>query len=117
MPNESLAQQLRLLSEVPPEFELFDLSNDPDEHHNLIGNSENAEIEKKLKAQLAAWRRQTSDPFLSEAFVERFSNVYEKNYQRWKSLGGDKMKDKDALDFSEFIPVWDPSDYLGKKDH
>lgn len=117
MPKESLARQLRQFSEVPPEFELFDLRNDPNEHHNLIGNSQNAEVEERLRGQLTTWQRQTLDPFLNETFIERFSDVYEKNYQRWKSLGGDKMKDKDALDFSEFIPVWDPSDYLGKKDH
>ncbi len=117
MSKESLAQRLREISEVPPEFELFDLKNDPDELHNLIGNSENAGIEERLRGQLTTWQRQTLDPFLNETFIERFSDVYQKNYQRWKSLGGDKMKAKDALDFSEFIPVWDPSDYFGKKDH
>jgi hypothetical protein len=65
---------------------------------------------------LKNWRRQVSDPFLDNAFVKRFNGVYRKNYELWQSLGGAKMKDKDALDFSEFIPDWDPAPYLGMKD-
>ena len=48
--------------------------------------------------------------------MTRFTTHYMKNYDLWKSLGGDKMKDKDALDFDEFIPGWDPTPYVGKKD-
>lgn len=114
--GNALARQLRTLSEVPPAFELYDLKNDPDEHHNLIGTDKYSEAESKLRKRLVNWRRDTADPFLDEAFVKRFSKVYQKNYDLWKSLGGDKMKNRNALDFSEFIPVWNPTDYLGKRD-
>jgi N-sulfoglucosamine sulfohydrolase len=116
MPADALARQLRHRCEVPPAFELYDLENDPYEHHDLFGTPEHAEIEQELKMRLKKWRQQVSDPFLDETFVRRFSDVYRKNYNLWKSLGGDKMKDKDALDFEEFIPDWDPTPYLGKKD-
>ncbi|MFZ5830068.1 MAG: hypothetical protein ACOY3P_08270 [Planctomycetota bacterium] len=46
----------------------------------------------------------------------RFTDVDRKNYELWESLGGYKMKDKDALNFEEFIPAWDPAPYLDKKD-
>lgn len=116
MPADALARQLRDRCEVPPGFELYDLENDPYEHHNLFGTAEHAEIEQKLQTRLKKWRRQVSDPFLDESFVTLFSNTYQKNYEIWKSLGGDKMKDKNALDFSQFIPDWDPAPYVGKKD-
>ncbi|MDB4386336.1 DUF4976 domain-containing protein, partial [bacterium] len=116
MPESALAWQLRKRCEVPPEFELYDLEKDPHEHHNLFGMSEYAEIEKRLDNRLRNWRRQVSDPFLDEIFVNRFNGVYRKNYKLWLSRGGSKMKDKDVLDFSEFIPDWDPAPYLGKKD-
>ena len=116
MADNSLARRLRTLSEVPPVFELYDLENDPHEHRNLIGVAEYAEGEKKLKIRLKKWRRHTSDPFLNETFVQRFNIAYQKNYELWKSLGSDKLKVRDLIDFAEFIPAWDPSDYLGKKD-
>ena len=116
MPAKALARQLRQRCETPPAFELYDLKSDPHEHHNLFGKTEHAEIERRLSKRLKQWRQQVSDPFLDANLVERFSKVYRKNYELWKSLGGDKMKDKDVLDFSEFIPAWDPAPYLGKKD-
>ena len=116
MPADSLARQMKQRCEVPPAFELYDLKNDPDEQHNLYGKADHADVEKRLKARLKFWRRQVSDPFLEDSFVKHFSEVYKKNCDLWKSLGGDKMKDKTALDFSEFIPVWDPAPYIGKKD-
>lgn len=116
LPADAVAQQLRQRCEVPPAFELYDLKNDPDEHRNLFGNPEQEEIEKRLKTQLKSWRRRCSDPFLDETFVTRFNQTYRKNYEIWKSLGGDKMKDKGALDFEEFIPAWNPAPYLGKND-
>lgn len=90
--------------------------NDPNELANLIGDPKHAETEKRLRKQLESWRRQSSDPFLDDDFVKHFTASYRKNYDLWKSLGGDKMKDKDALDFEEFIPDWDSTPYLGTKD-
>ncbi|MHC4509403.1 MAG: sulfatase, partial [Planctomycetota bacterium] len=52
----------------PPEFELYDLANDPWEFHNLAGNPEHAESEQRLKTALEAWRHETDDPTLDPAF-------------------------------------------------
>lgn len=116
LPADSLARKLANRCEVPPAFELYDLQEDPHELVNLIGDPQRAEIEKRLRTQLKGWRRQTVDPFVDPDFVTRFTAHYMKNYDLWKSLGGDKMKDKNAHDFEEFIPAWDPTPYLGKKD-
>jgi arylsulfatase A-like enzyme len=115
-PDNALARRLRRRSEVPPAFELYDLKNDPNEHHNLFGATEYLEIEQRLSTRLKNWRRQVADPFLDETFVQRFNRVYHENYELWKSRGGSKMNDKNVLDFSEFIPNWDPSDYVRQKD-
>ena len=116
MPDNALARRLRHRSEVPPAFELYDLKNDPHEHHNVFGSSEYLEIEHRLSTRLKNWRRQVADPFLDETFVQRFNRVYHENYELWKSRGGSKVSDKNLLDFSEFIPDWDPGDYVRQKD-
>jgi N-sulfoglucosamine sulfohydrolase len=55
----------------PPEFELYDLENDPWEFHNLAGKAEHAETEQRLKAALEAWRHETDDPTLDPAFHDQ----------------------------------------------
>ena len=54
----------------PPEFELYDLNQDPWEFDNLAGRPEVAEIEERLKAALEEWRRETDDPCLDPEFME-----------------------------------------------
>jgi len=51
----------------PPEFELYDLQQDPHEFNNLAGQSKFADIQQKLLAELQSWREQTDDPLLDEA--------------------------------------------------
>jgi len=55
----------------PPEFEFYDLENDPWEFNNLAGKAEHAETEKRLKAALEAWRHETDDPTLDPSFHEK----------------------------------------------
>jgi N-sulfoglucosamine sulfohydrolase len=55
----------------PPEFELYDLKTDPVEFHNLAGKPEFAEVQKRLSQALLDYRKQTDDPFLDPAFVEK----------------------------------------------
>ena len=55
----------------PPEFELYDLENDPWEFQNLAGKAEYAEVEQRLKAALETWRQETDDPALDPAFHEQ----------------------------------------------
>ena len=55
----------------PPEFELYDLREDPWEFRNLSKESEHAETLERLKTALLDWRRETDDPLLDPDFVER----------------------------------------------
>ena len=55
----------------PPEFELYDLKNDPNELNNLAGKADLAEVQQRMKAALEQWRKETGDPFMSAAFVEK----------------------------------------------
>ena len=45
-----------------PEFELFDLSKDPDQMNNVAGNPEYAEVLKRLSAMLHDELKATNDP-------------------------------------------------------
>jgi len=57
---------------TPPEFELYDLQEDPREFRNLAGNPAYAAQQASLLAALNAWRVQTNDPFLDPALQQRF---------------------------------------------
>jgi arylsulfatase A-like enzyme len=45
-----------------PSEELFDLSADPHEEHNLAAEPGAQDIKTELRAQLDAWRSRTNDP-------------------------------------------------------
>lgn len=60
----------------PPEFELYDLANDPWEFHNLAGNAEHAEAEQRMKTALEAWRHETDDPTLDPAFHDEIKQRF-----------------------------------------
>ena len=60
----------------PPEFELYDLKNDPWEFHNLAGNAEHAKAEQRLKTALEAWRHETDDPALDPAFHDQIKQKF-----------------------------------------
>ena len=53
----------------PPEFELYDLDEDPWEFRNLAGDPEHAATLERLQAALDDWRRTTNDPLLDPVFV------------------------------------------------
>ena len=54
----------------PPEFELYDLDEDPWEFRNLADDPEHTATLERLQAALDDWRRTTNDPLLDPAFVE-----------------------------------------------
>lgn len=56
----------------PPEYELYDLQNDPAEFYNLAGKADVADVQKRLTAALMQWRKQTDDPFLDRAMLKKF---------------------------------------------
>ncbi len=43
-------------------LELYDLSRDPNERHNLAGDPDYAEIENTLRRRLWQWMEDTGDP-------------------------------------------------------
>ncbi len=74
-PEEVRAAYARM--RCPPEFELYDLRNDPHEFHNLAADPAHAETLAALKERLLAWRRETKDPFLDPANVLRLREEIE----------------------------------------
>lgn len=59
--GDSFAQQQTKLYQKRPQFELFDVSNDPFEMNNLADEESYAEIRKELKKQLEQWMAQQGD--------------------------------------------------------
>ncbi|HEX7379743.1 MAG TPA: sulfatase/phosphatase domain-containing protein [Pirellulales bacterium] len=49
-----------------PRFELYDLTSDPDEAHNLAGEPAHAETLENLKQNLREFQRRTGDPWISK---------------------------------------------------
>jgi len=47
-----------------PEFELYDLRNDPDESHNLADNPAYSEVLAELKVSLKKFQERTADPWI-----------------------------------------------------
>jgi hypothetical protein len=45
-----------------PAEELYDLRKDPDQIVNVAGRPEYAEIQRKLRARLEQWMKETGDP-------------------------------------------------------
>lgn len=72
----------------PPEFELYDLKDDPYEFNNLSGSRAHLETLEDLKEKLSKWRHDTKDPFLDpenirilkrEIDASRVGDQYKKN--------------------------------------
>jgi N-sulfoglucosamine sulfohydrolase len=59
------------LMRQPPEYELYDLREDPFEFRNLSGDDLHREILEDLKRELAEWRRATDDPLLNPEILDR----------------------------------------------
>ncbi len=55
----------------PPEFELYDLKNDPYEFRNLANDDSFHDQFAALKNELIKWRRATNDPFLNPQNILR----------------------------------------------
>ncbi len=74
--NAEIRDAYRLM-ERPPRFELYDLKKDPHEFRNLTGERAHAKKLAELKAQLAAWRKQTADPLLNPEILQRLKTEVE----------------------------------------
>ncbi len=72
------------LMRKPPEFELYDLKEDPFEFRNLADDPAHRKILRKLKDALEAWRRRTQDPFLDPANVARLKAEIDATFKNGK---------------------------------
>ena len=70
--------------EKPPEFELYDLNNDPHEFTNLADNSAHQKTLTNLKTTLHKWRTETKDPFLKEQNLTHLQSEINASFQNGK---------------------------------
>ncbi|GGF24529.1 sulfatase family protein [Echinicola rosea] len=56
----------------PPEYELYDLQEDPYEFRNLIGNPQYVSIKGEMIGALVKWQQETDDPFYDKGILDRF---------------------------------------------
>ena len=57
--------------QIPAEYELYDLQQDPYEFRDLAASASHAAILANLKQELARWRKQTRDPLLRSTNLQR----------------------------------------------
>lgn len=58
-----------------PNYELFDLENDPNESNNLANSPEHRDAFKRLKTELDAWAKRTHDYLPSKRTPDEFDRV------------------------------------------
>lgn len=61
-------EQSIFFSQNKPEFELFDLQQDPHELNNLANSLQHAKVKKELLNALSQWRMSINDQVVSDAF-------------------------------------------------
>jgi N-sulfoglucosamine sulfohydrolase len=66
-------QEAYKIFEQPPEFELYDLRNDPWEFQNLAEDASYAEHLRRLKRRLAEWQERTNDPLRHRRILEKLT--------------------------------------------
>lgn len=60
--------QAKFFAPAKPEFELFDLDNDPHELNNLAGDPQHASLKDALLSELYIWRRGIQDQGVTDTF-------------------------------------------------
>ncbi|MDJ0702486.1 MAG: sulfatase [Leptolyngbyaceae cyanobacterium MO_188.B28] len=109
---DTRAKRAFAVIEDPPEFELYDLTQDPIEYDNLAGRPEGAEVEQRLKAELLAWRRTTQDPLLdANAFdaLKQYTDDFNKEHQKVRAAAiasGEKPPYR-RIDMTPFQRDWE----------
>lgn len=58
----------------PPEYELYDLENDPYEFRNLADDPAYRKLRKRMARALVRWQKKTSDAFIDTTLARRFFN-------------------------------------------
>lgn len=77
----------------PPEFELYDLSNDPWEFNELSSNPEYADELSRLKEVLKNWQSTTSDPLADPEKLHKITSEVQSIIEKYE--GRSYAKDKD----------------------
>ncbi len=83
-PPGSLGEQVFQTHRNAPQWQLYDLQNDPHEFHNLAGQPQHAAVENRLRAALLEWRTQTKDPLLDPQQLVALTRMHD---QSDKSFG------------------------------
>ena len=80
--------QARFMASRKPEYELYDLQNDPHEVNNLAGDPDHAEIQAKLLAEIVRWRTAIEDVGVTDEFRKGgWSADYPtKSLEEWQSV-------------------------------
>jgi uncharacterized sulfatase len=68
MRNELSPEQAAFMASTKPEFELFDLENDPNELYNLADDPKYSKVRDKMLKELNFWRESINDKGVSEEF-------------------------------------------------
>lgn len=89
----------------PPEFELFDLRQDPHEWQNLADSAEHQETKARLLQAMQVFQRRIKDPFTDKANIDAFiaeqkeyqQKAYRKAGFRWPHLDMIKQAQESSL--------------------
>ncbi|MDP6036984.1 MAG: DUF4976 domain-containing protein, partial [Candidatus Latescibacteria bacterium] len=73
------------LYENPPEFELYDLQNDPWEFENLSGDRAYAAVAQGLKNRLATWQEETGDALRHPENLARLTKKHDDIFEQYYS--------------------------------
>jgi uncharacterized sulfatase len=87
MKGELNPVQARFMAATKPQFELYDLENDPHEIDNLAANPDYAEIKAVLAAEIDLWREEMEDVGVTAEFREGgWSSEYPtRSLEEWQS--------------------------------
>jgi N-sulfoglucosamine sulfohydrolase len=96
-PQGSLAAEVYGRHFNPPEWELYDLSEDPDEFTNLAGNPEFGEVLKQLQSEMMAWRVSIADPTLHPTLLLFLNEAHKSDGGNWNNAAWVKAK-QEVLD-------------------
>ena len=93
---ETLSPEMKRVYETwrnPPEFELYDLQNDPLEFNNLSENSEYKLELVRLQKVLKQWQIDTNDPFDDPEKHRLFTQEIRETLEKYENMGYRKDPD------------------------
>ena len=70
--SPSSVRNAYMILKEPPEYELYDLENDPFEFHNLARDPSSLNILEELQGELVQWKEQSNDPLRYDGNLQKF---------------------------------------------